>query len=162
MLVRPARELLFFVGSRHRGGPVRVPHDGTAALGHLVQSTGVLLTRDRGLLRRRALLEGAYVYASDPARQQTEVLARFEPTPRPWTRCVSCNGQLVVVPKAEIAARLEPGTRRCYDEFARCVACGGIYWPGAHSPRLRAIVESALRRAVRDDHLVEGPGSVQG
>ena len=42
---------------------------------------------------------------------------------------------------------LPPGTRRTYDSFARCAACGRIYWRGAHSKRLEPIVESALRAA---------------
>jgi uncharacterized protein with PIN domain len=29
--------------------------------------------------------------------------------------------------------------------FSRCAACGRVYWRGAHSKRLEAIVESAVR-----------------
>ncbi|PRW63937.1 Mut7-C RNAse domain-containing protein [Actinopolyspora mortivallis] len=229
VFVRPARELLAFLAPRRRRELVRVPYDGTASLGHLVQSLGVpltevgellvdgvparavdrpaeggivdvsplrwpeepgnrfvldvhlgtlarrmrllgidtayrndatddellaeaarqrrvLLTRDRGLLCRRALWRGAYVYGSEPAEQQAEVLARFRPELRPWSRCVSCNGRLSGVSKDEVSARLESGTRRCYDTFARCVECGRVFWRGAHSPGLRRIVESARHR----------------
>ena len=103
----------------------------------------VLLTRDRGLLMRRALWAGAYVRGRRADEQLADVLHRFAPRLTPWTRCTSCNGELVSVPKHEIADQLEPGTRRRYDSFARCQACGRVYWHGAHSRRLEAIVRAA-------------------
>ena len=103
----------------------------------------VLLTQDRGLLRRRALWLGAYVYGTHPDAQLTDVLGRFAPPLAPWTRCTTCNGLLAPVPKAEVAPLLQPGTRRTYQEFSRCQACGQVYWRGAHSTRLRALIASA-------------------
>jgi uncharacterized protein len=104
----------------------------------------VLLTRDRGLLRRRALWLGAYVRGDRPDDQLADILGRFAPEPAPWTRCVACNGLLAPVGKAEIEGLLLPGTRRSYDTFARCASCGRIYWRGAHGDHLAAIVDTAL------------------
>jgi uncharacterized protein with PIN domain len=103
----------------------------------------VLLTRDRGLLMRRALRAGAYVRGSRPDDQLADVLDRFAPPLVPWTRCTACNGNLAAVPKEEVADRLEPGTRRRYRRFARCRSCGRVYWHGAHGARLDAIVGAA-------------------
>ncbi|HVT78942.1 MAG TPA: Mut7-C RNAse domain-containing protein, partial [Acidimicrobiales bacterium] len=50
-----------------------------------------LLTRDRGLLLRRAARAGAYVRGNRPDEQLTDVLDRFAPTLSPWTRCLACN-----------------------------------------------------------------------
>jgi uncharacterized protein len=108
-------------------------------------SRRVLLTQDRGLLRRRRLWLGAYVHGRDPDEQFADVLSRFAPPLAPWTRCTACNGLLVPVPKADIETLLQPGTRRMYDAFARCRACGRVYWRGAHSRRLAAIVDDAVR-----------------
>ena len=47
----------------------------------------VLLTQDRGLLRRRALWLGAYVRGARPDDQFRDVLDRFRPPLAPWTRC---------------------------------------------------------------------------
>jgi uncharacterized protein len=107
----------------------------------------VLLTQDRGLLRRRSLWRGAFVRGARPDDQLADVLGRFAPPLAPWTRCPACNGALSAVAKSVIEARLEPGTRRRYQEFSRCAGCGRVYWRGAHSRRLEAIIESA-RRAV--------------
>ncbi|WP_169947965.1 Mut7-C RNAse domain-containing protein [Microbispora sp. H11081] len=107
----------------------------------------VLLTQDRGILRRRSLRLGAYVRGARPDDQMLDVLDRFRPPLAPWTRCPACNGRLAPVGKAEVEDALEPGTRRSYDEFARCLACGRVYWHGAHGGSLAAVVERA-RRAV--------------
>ncbi len=103
----------------------------------------VLLTKDRGLLRRRRLWLGAYVRGDRPDRQLADVLDRFAPPLSPWTRCTACNGPLAPVPKSEIEHLLRPGTRRTYDAFARCSACDRVYWPGAHHERLEEIVRAA-------------------
>ncbi|WP_431961042.1 Mut7-C RNAse domain-containing protein [Actinacidiphila sp. bgisy160] len=107
----------------------------------------VLLTRDRGLLARRALRRGAYVRGDRADEQLADVLDRFAPPLAPWTRCTACNGVLAPVAKDEIAHLLQPGTRRTQDAFARCADCARIYWPGAHHGRLDALVAQALSRA---------------
>ncbi|GAA4558973.1 Mut7-C RNAse domain-containing protein [Planotetraspora kaengkrachanensis] len=105
----------------------------------------VLLTKDRGLLRRRALWLGAYVRGARPDDQLRDTLDRFAPPLAPWTRCTACNGLLSPVAKGEVEHVLPPGTRRRYDTFARCLGCGHVYWHGAHGNRLQAIVEAASR-----------------
>jgi len=105
----------------------------------------VLLTQDRGLLRRRALWLGAYVRGADPDDQLRDVLDRFAPPLAPWTRCTACNGPLATASKSDVEQHLLPGTRRTYQDYARCVTCGRVYWRGAHSTRLAAIVDRAER-----------------
>ena len=105
----------------------------------------MLLTQDRGLLRRRKLRQGAYVRGADPDEQLRDVLDRFAPPLAPWTRCTSCNGVLAAASKADVGRSLPPGTRRTYDDFARCTACGHVYWRGAHSAFLAAVVDRAFR-----------------
>jgi uncharacterized protein len=105
----------------------------------------VLLTQDRGLLRRRSLWFGAYVRGARPDEQLADVLGRFAPPLAPWTRCSACNGLLAPAPKTEVAAMLKPGTRRTYESFARCQDCGRVYWRGAHGGRLQATVDAAVR-----------------
>jgi uncharacterized protein with PIN domain len=105
----------------------------------------VLLTQDRGLLRRRTVTAGAYVRGSRPDDQLADVLDRFDPPLAPWSRCLVCNGYLEPVAKQEVQHLLEPGTRRTYGEFSRCRACGRPYWRGAHAQRLDAVIASAAR-----------------
>jgi uncharacterized protein len=106
----------------------------------------VLLTQDRGLLMRRALPAGALVRGSRPDDQLADVLDRFAPPLAPLTRCTACGGELVPVPKAEVAHRLPPGTRRTFEEFSRCAACGRVYWRGAHARRIDALITRSQGR----------------
>ncbi|MEV5351421.1 Mut7-C RNAse domain-containing protein [Streptomyces sp. NPDC052693] len=104
----------------------------------------VMLSRDRGLLRRRELWAGAFVYSTRPEEQLRDVLDRFRPELRPWTRCTACNGPLREATKDEVADQLKHGTHATYDVFAQCTACGRAYWRGAHHEQLEAIVREAV------------------
>ncbi|MFI8291971.1 hypothetical protein EAO71_21225 [Streptomyces sp. ms191] len=105
----------------------------------------VMLSRDRGLLRRRELWAGAYVYSDRPEDQLRDVLERFAPPLEPWTRCTACNGRLTEADKDSVRERLEQGTEKTYDVFASCTECERVYWRGAHHARLEAIVTDAVR-----------------
>jgi uncharacterized protein with PIN domain len=107
----------------------------------------ILITKDRGLLRRRAVPVGAYVRGSRTADQLRDVLDRFDPPLAPWTRCPACNGRLEAVDADAVAHLLQPGTRRSYTRFSQCVDCGRPYWRGAHAQRLEEIVDAHLRRS---------------
>jgi hypothetical protein len=103
----------------------------------------ILLTRDRGLLKRRIISHGVFVHSDDPEAQTVEVIRRLDLSERlaPLTRCMRCNGELVAVSKEEVIDRLEPLTRRYYRDFVRCADCGRIYWPGSHHAKLLRLVE---------------------
>ncbi|MGW0661148.1 Mut7-C RNAse domain-containing protein [Streptodolium elevatio] len=105
----------------------------------------VLLTQDRGLLRRRNLWFGAYVRGTRPDAQLDDLLRRFAPDLAPWTRCTSCNGPLAAVTKESVVDDVEPRTLASFDRFARCTACRRVYWHGSHGGRLDEIVDTALR-----------------
>jgi uncharacterized protein len=103
----------------------------------------VLLTRDVGILKRSAVTHGYFVRATEPRAQAIEVLRRFDLFGRvvPFRRCLSCNGRLEQVPKADVEARLPPRTARYYDEFRVCSDCERVYWKGSHYSRMLDFVE---------------------
>ncbi|AYG81239.1 hypothetical protein DWB77_03381 [Streptomyces hundungensis] len=105
----------------------------------------VMLSRDRGLLHRRELWAGAYVYSHRTDEQLRDVLGRFTPALAPWTRCTACNAPLREADKESVGDRLEHGTRSTYDVFAECGSCERVYWRGAHHASLEAIVDEAVR-----------------
>ncbi|WP_040792543.1 Mut7-C RNAse domain-containing protein [Nocardia paucivorans] len=109
----------------------------------------ILLTRDRGLLKRRTVTHGVYIRADRPIDQIVELIHRLDLTGRldPFARCLRCGGRVDPVTKTEVADRLEPLTHRYYDDFRRCRDCGQIYWSGSHRTRLDATVET-IRAAV--------------
>ncbi len=107
----------------------------------------ILLTRDRGLLKRSIVTHGYCLRTTNPRRQLTEVLSRFDlfGAIHPFQRCLSCNGTLESVAKAAILDRLPPKTRQYYNEFRRCQACDRIYWQGSHYKRMQKFIENVLQ-----------------
>lgn len=106
----------------------------------------ILLTRDRGLLKRKAVTHGYYVRSPRPVDQLQEVVDRFDLRGRalPFTRCTSCNGLLEAVPLARIHHELEPGTATHYHQFWSCTSCGKVYWQGSHYRRIRQLLDPVL------------------
>ncbi len=103
----------------------------------------ILLTRDRGLLKRRIVTYGYWVRAIEPIQQSQEVLQRFTLRSKiqPFRRCLRCNGDLVPVELDEVLARLPAKTRQYYNEFYLCQRCQQVYWKGAHYSNLQQLVE---------------------
>lgn len=107
----------------------------------------ILLSRDRGLLKRAAVTRGYFVGQTGPAEQLGEVLERFDlyGRMRPLGRCIKCNSPLEAVTKAQVMGRLPPDTARHYKQFWQCTGCARVYWKGSHYLRMRRRI-AALRR----------------
>ena len=103
----------------------------------------ILLTQDRGLLKRSKVIYGYSVRSDNPEEQTAEVLQRFNLNDAiaPLQRCPRCNGELVSVEKAAIEDQLPYYTRLSYDEFSQCQRCQQVYWKGAHYTRLQGLLE---------------------
>jgi hypothetical protein len=104
----------------------------------------ILLTRDVRLLMRKVIVHGYWLRSKDPRQQLSAVLRRFDVYGEinPWNRCLRCNGDLRPVPKKEVINRLEPKTKKYYDEFHICSDCEQIYWKGSHYEPLQELVLS--------------------
>jgi uncharacterized protein len=111
-----------------------------------VNENRILLSRDKRLLMRRAIVHGGFVRATDPMEQVPEVLHRFGAPERmaPFTRCMACNGVLRPAARAEVDDRLLPDTREYYREFRECPDCRRVFWDGSHVRRMRAWVAAWL------------------
>jgi uncharacterized protein len=105
----------------------------------------MLLTRDRGLLRRRVITDARLVRGTDPLGQLIDLVRRLRLGGwiRPYTRCTSCNGVLVPVRRADVGPLVAPGTLREHEKFAACAACGKVYWQGAHHARISGLIAAA-------------------
>jgi uncharacterized protein with PIN domain/sulfur carrier protein ThiS len=102
----------------------------------------ILLTRDRGLLKRKVVTRGYCPRSDHPRDQLVEVLRRFDlrEASRPFTRCMACNGLLAHVPPGEVIGRVPPSVAHSQHTFSGCAACGRLYWQGSHYARLAALV----------------------
>ena len=166
---RPLREPRF-VADVNLGGLARLMRlmgldvrcrwdDDDAALAEVAAADHrILLTRDRGLLKRRNVTHGVYVRSDHPFDQVVEVIQRLDLAAQlaPFTRCLRCGGAVTAVAKADVEDRLEPLTRRYYDDFRRCTKCGRVYWRGSHQARLNATV-AAIRAELNRPGISQAP-----
>jgi uncharacterized protein with PIN domain len=120
-------------------------------VGRAREQERIILTRDRGLLRIGAVIHGAWIRATDPELQVTEVLARFDlaRAASPFTRCIECNGRLGRADADAIARQVPADVQRHCAVFGACESCGRIYWPGSHHARLSRWVQHCRDRTGR-------------
>jgi uncharacterized protein with PIN domain len=123
----------------------------------------VVLTRDIGLLQRKAITHGYWVRADDPDAQMAEVLRRFQldRSLQPFQRCLACNGRIERVDKAAVWEQLEPNTRQFYEVFYRCANCQKVYWAGSHYARMLAKLKRVIGFTDEDERITtRGPGTI--
>ena len=106
-----------------------------------------ILTRDKGMLRRREVERGYFVRATAADAQLAEVLRalQLEALLAPFTRCRMCNALLEDVPRAAVLDRLPEKVRAAYDRFKRCPGCERVYWEGSHYDRMKKIIGVRLQ-----------------
>ncbi|MBN2554799.1 MAG: Mut7-C ubiquitin/RNAse domain-containing protein [Anaerolineales bacterium] len=117
------------------------------------EETRILLTRDRGLLKRSEVIYGYCVRHTDPTAQTVEILHRYNlwDNIKPFSRCTLCNGRILAVEREAVVDKILAGTRTVYSQFFQCEACGKIYWSGSHVREMRTWMERILRsRPIRD------------
>lgn len=102
-----------------------------------------ILTRDKGMLRRREVDRGYFVRATQSEAQLAEVIRalQLETLVAPFTRCRECNTPLETVDKEAVIDRLPGKVRGFYEAFKRCPGCGRVYWEGTHFARMRGIFD---------------------
>ncbi len=102
----------------------------------------ILLTRDRGLLKRSLVTHG-YLVRSDESREQiSEVLSRFDLQDliSPFTRCMQCNEPLSRVSPAAVKERVPEKVWKNCSEFSHCPGCRRVYWKGSHYKRMQGLI----------------------
>jgi len=118
----------------------------------------ILLTRDRELLKRRAVTHGYWVRNTDPVEQTIEVMRRFDLAGNSarYTRCATCNEAIIAVDKADVATLIPPRTAAWLDEYFRCTGCGKLYWRGTHVPKIDAVIDHILERCATGESRSSG------
>jgi len=119
--------------------------DGDAIEALALDEGRIVLSRDRELLKRRAVEYGAYVRALEPQAQLRELFERFDLTERarPFTLCLHCNAPLRPAAKEEVLDRLPPMVRAAQHEFSTCDVCRRVYWKGSHWQRMAGMLDAA-------------------
>jgi uncharacterized protein with PIN domain/sulfur carrier protein ThiS len=120
----------------------------------------ILLTRDRELLKRKAVTHGCYIRQRRTSDQLVYVLERLQlrSAARPFTRCVECNGILEAVPLSEVTDRVPEGVAKSFRRFQICTGCERVYWQGSHYRAMEKTVRQVLAAPPEDEKRGAGPG----
>jgi uncharacterized protein with PIN domain len=106
-----------------------------------------ILTRDTLLTMRKGIHDYLLIHANDSLKQLLEVidalkLKRFHL----FSRCVSCNGQLIrISDKIEVKDSVPEYVFLNISVFQKCIDCGKIYWEGSHPKKFRESLSGILK-----------------
>ncbi len=94
----------------------------------------ILLSRDTGLLVRKAVQDFIFLESEDIGEQIRQVLdtLRARRLPLMFTRCLECNETLVEAPRKSVRDRIPVFVYRTQDRFMSCPKCGKVFWAGTH------------------------------
>jgi len=120
----------------------RADWDDAVLVAAATREARIVLTRDMGILRRRAVTRGRFVRAIESEAQLAEVVRAFGLRERlqPFSRCRECNVVLEDAPRHEVESLLPEKVRTLYTRFKRCPGCARVYWEGSHYARLRDVL----------------------
>ena len=106
----------------------------------------VILTRDRSLTEEWRVSGLHFVVETAPLAQLREVSRHFDLAAhaRPFTRCSRCNTVLERASKLEVRTTVPPRAHASHSVFLRCPTCHRVYWPGAHTSRMRQTLRDTL------------------
>ena len=112
----------------------------------------VLLTSDRGIGERRVVRQGKVRAFQLPLGlsnvQALAVVLREFRLELLDSRCMSCGGELLEIPKEEAREHAPARAYELYDPFFRCAGCAKLFWRGTHWDRIIATLKEAKDRAV--------------
>ena len=113
----------------------------------------IVLTRDRELLKRRAITHGCYVRTLRPREQLREVFERLDlaGSAQPFRLCLMCNAPLRRIAKDEVGDRAPDGVLERHNQFVTCDVCRRVFWEGRHWQRMRALMDSVAGAPERPD-----------
>lgn len=102
----------------------------------------ILLTRDIGLLKRSKVKYGRWVRNILPEQQFKEIVSHYQLINdfQPFSRCIKCNGQIALVEKQQVAARVPARIFDERNEFSQCQSCQQIYWKGSHFDKIQQML----------------------
>ena len=111
------------------------------------EESRILLTRDRGLLKRKNVDHGYFVRAKAPKEQIVEVLKRFDLLNliSLCSRCMNCNVSVKEISAAEAIPHVPPLVAQSYSKFFQCPQCHRIYWEGTHYENMQRMIADLKR-----------------
>ncbi len=108
------------------------------------QDQRTILSRDKGLLKRKHVHSGLYLRSTHSHEQLAEVVKRLKLKSfcQPFTRCLNCNHLLAPLASedAAVSPLIPSGVRTWTNEFFHCPGCQKVFWKGSHHQSMEKLV----------------------
>lgn len=103
----------------------------------------IVLTKDRGILKRSEVTHGYWIRSSKTDEQLIEVVNRFDLKDqiKELSRCLLCNSPLKIISIERILERLPLKVKEFQNKFYYCRNCDKIFWKGSHYTKMKRIIE---------------------
>jgi len=103
-----------------------------------------ILTKGRGILKRKDVTHGYWVRSSKVKAQVVEIIKRFDLKKliEEFTRCIECNSMLESISKKEVINELPPKVSSSQNSFSVCPSCKKVYWKGTHYQRMLSFIKT--------------------
>jgi len=117
----------------------------------------ILLTRDRGLLKRACVTHGLLVRSDWVEEQLAQVVGRYDLAllAAPFSRCPRCNTPLVEADPAQVRSMAPPRVQETVSSYRSCPSCGRLFWRGTHVARIERLFERVVSRAAQTPQLAD-------
>lgn len=130
------------------------PIDDSDLVARAVQENRIILTKDRGIMKRRAVtnaqVRALLVEGTDIRDQLIQVIRTYSLNARRrFTRCLECNEPIVQREKHEVIHLLPPHVASVQTDFWQCPSCLRLFWRGSHWQRMSSRIAAALSMAVK-------------
>lgn len=107
-----------------------------------IQEKRTILTKDRGILKRKEITHGYFVRNIYPEEQLKEIKDRFflgRPD-KDFTRCLNCNSLLENCTDEKIIELVPEKVKTRKMVFHYCSKCNKVYWRGRHYEKMTALI----------------------
>ncbi|MFZ0611691.1 MAG: Mut7-C RNAse domain-containing protein [Desulfobacterales bacterium] len=122
----------------------------------------IVLTRTRRRCRDLGDRPFLFIRANDPFDQLREVIRGLDlcrQDIRPFSRCLLCNTPVEAADKEAVRHLVPDYVWESQARFCRCRCCRKIYWPGSHTRRSLAHIDSLFETSTATVRLTHGPES---
>jgi uncharacterized protein with PIN domain len=107
-----------------------------------IREDRIILTRDSGLLRRKAVQKSIFIDSDSLEAQLNKVTRECglrSNEDKLMSRCLICNTRLISLNKREVIGKVPPFIFLKHSRFNFCSECNKIYWKGSHLKNIMKI-----------------------
>lgn len=106
----------------------------------------IILTRDKGLLKRKKVTHGYYVKKQNIKEQIEEIIKRFqlEKILKILSICPVCNSKIENIKKQDIKNKVPEYIYKTKNDFKYCPNCEKVYWKGTHWKNINQVLKKKV------------------